>query len=127
MDTVARRYTKEFALAMSAYVVILIGSVSLIKILPEGSIFRVPLAIIPIVPVIFVLLAFLRYLKDIDELQQRIQLQAIGLAAGAICLFTFGYGLLENVGFPHFSIFLIFPGMVMIWGLAVSYLSHRYA
>lgn len=127
MDKISKRYTKEFALSMAAYVVTLIGSVSLLKFMDTGSIFRIPLAIVPIVPVFFVLIAFVRYLNAIDELQQRIQLQAIGFAAGAVSLLTFGYGLLENVGFPPFSIFLVFPVMVMIWGLTSSFLSHRYA
>lgn len=127
MDKVSKRYTKEFALSMSAYVITLIASVSLLKIIDPASAFRIPLAIVPIVPVFFVLFAFVRYLNAIDELQQRIQLQAIGLAAGAVSLLTFGYGLLENVGFPPFSIFLVFPIMVVIWGLTSSFLSHRYA
>lgn len=126
MDKVSKRYIKEFSFSMSAYVITLLASISLLKIISDDSIFRIPLAILPIVPIVFVLIAFIRYLNAIDELQQRIQLQAIGFAAGAVSLLTFGYGLLENVGFPPFSIFLVFPLMVMIWGLSSTILRHRY-
>ena len=127
MNTASKLYLREFAISMSAYVIVIIGSVSLIKVMPESSVLRVPIAISPVVPICFVLLAFLRYLSRIDELQQRIQLQAIGFAAGAISMLSFAYGLLENVGLPPLSVVYVFPATILLWGLAVSSLSHKYA
>jgi hypothetical protein len=125
MDPVTKRYQREFAISMLAYVVILFASVFLIKGVPD-SLWRIPLALAPIVPIIFALAAFLRYLSGIDELQQRIQLQAIGFAAGAISMLTFAYGLLENVGLPQLSYVWIFPLTTFLWGVGQAYFSRRY-
>ncbi len=125
MDPVKKRYNREFALSMFAYVVILFISIALIKRMPDSP-WRIPLALAPVGPIIFALAAFLRYLTGIDELQQRIQLQAIGFAAGAVSLLTFAYGLLENVGVPQLSYIWIFPATTFLWGLGQAYFSRRY-
>jgi hypothetical protein len=127
MEQATKRYMREFIISMTAYVIVLIVAVTAIDWLPADSLWLVPLALAPIVPIIFLLIAFLRYLNGIDEMQQRIQLHAIGFATGAISLLTFAYGLLENVGFPQLSYIWIFPATIMLWGLAVSYYSRRYA
>lgn len=126
MDSVSKRYMREFFLGMTVYVIAIILSVTLVEQTPRDSILRFLIAIIPIVPIVFVLAAFLRYLSGIDELQQRIQLQAIGFAAGATSMLTFAYGLLENVGLPHLSLIYVFPLTVALWGLSLSYFTRRY-
>ena len=127
MDRVTKRYLREFILAMTVYVIAIILSVTLIEQTPRDSVLRILWAVMPIVPIFFVLAAFMRYLGGIDELQQRIQLQAIGFAAGATSLLTFVYGLLENVGFAPLSVIYVFPLMVTLWGLSLTYFSRRYA
>ncbi len=127
MDQVTKRYVRQFSLAMFVYVVAIFLSVSLVEQTPTNSVLRFLLAVVPIVPVFFVLGAFLGYLAGVDELQQRIQLQAIGFAAGATSMLSFAYGLLENAGLPHLSLVYIFPAMVALWGLSLPYFSRRYA
>ena len=126
MEQVTKRYLREFSLAMSAYVIAIIVSVTLVDQTPAGSPVRVLWAILPIIPISFALVAFLRYLKGIDELQQRIQLQAIGFAAAATSMLTFAYGLLENAGLPALPVIYVFPAMVALWGLSLSYLTRMY-
>ena len=121
-----RRYIIEFIIAMSAYVVVLVVSVSLLDRLPADARGRVAIALAPAIPVLFVLLAIMRLLISSDELQQRIQLLAISFAAGATALLTFSYGFLERIGFPHLSPIWIFPLMTTLWGLSLSYFSRRY-
>lgn len=125
-NQVMRRYIVEFIIAMSAYVVVLVFSVSLLDRLPADAPGRVAIALAPAVPVLFVLLAIMRLLMNSDELQQRIQLLAISFAAGATALLTFSYGFLEGIGFPHLSPIWIFPLMTTLWGLSLSYFSRRY-
>ena len=128
MEQVTKRYMREFFISMAAYVVILIVSVSGMDWLPATSPwFYIPVTLAPIVPIIFLLISFLRYLNGIDELQQRIQLHAIGFATGFMIVLTFAYGLLENIGFEQLSYIWIFPATIMLWGLAVWYYSRRYA
>lgn len=125
MNQATRRYARDFTVTMIAYVIVVIISRLTLNNM-EDSPWRFAIALLPIVPVIFLMAAFMRYLTAIDELQQKIQLQAIGFAAGTTGLLTFAYGFLELVGFPQFSTFLIFPLMIILWGLGLSYFSRRY-
>lgn len=128
MDNASRRYLREFTYSMIAYVITL--SLSLIGMGFLGdyplNLARVVVALAPVVPIIFMILAFLKYLKGVDELQQRIQLLAIGFSAGVTGLLTFSYGFLENVGFPHISLLWVFPAMIFLWGIGTAFISWRY-
>ena len=125
MNQAAKRYTREFTVTMIAYTVVIIASSLMLNDL-EASPWHFPIALLPIIPVVFMIMAFMRYLAAIDELQQKIQLQAIGFAAGTTGLLTFAYGFLELVGFPQFSIFLVFPMIIMLWGLGLAFFTRRY-
>ena len=125
MNQASKRYARDFTATMIAYVIIIIASRLILNNI-EDSPWRFAIALLPVIPVIFLILAFLRYLAGIDELQQKIQLQAIGFAAGTTGLLTFAYGFLELVGFPQFSTFFIFPMMIMLWGLGLAYFTGRY-
>jgi hypothetical protein len=128
MDNPTKRYLREFIYSMIAYVITL--SLSLIGL---GFLADYPLntartitALAPVVPIVFMIFSFLKYLNGIDELQQRIQLQAIGFAAGTTSLLTFSYGFLEGVGFPPISLLWVFPVMILLWGLGLAFISRRY-
>ncbi len=128
MDNSTKRYMREFIYSMIAYLITL--SLSLIGLgffadYPL-NIARIIVALAPVVPIIFMILSFLKYLNSIDELQQRIQLLAIGFAAGVTSLLTFSYGFLENVGFPPISLLWVFPVMILLWGLGLAFISRRY-
>jgi NADH:ubiquinone oxidoreductase subunit 6 (subunit J) len=100
---------KEFVTAMLAYVITLIASIFILQRYEFPKFWQVILSLIPAVPVIFVVVAMIRALMDSDELQQRVQLLATAFAAALTGLITFTYGFLENVGFPKFPTFLVFP------------------
>jgi hypothetical protein len=128
MDTNSKRYLRQFMYSMVAYIITL--SISLVGLgwfADYGiNLARVIMALTPVVPVVFMILAFLKYLNNIDELQQRIQLLAIGFAAGTTGLLTFSYGFLESVGFPPISLLWVFPIMILLWGLGLAFISRRY-
>ena len=124
--TAGRLYAKEFSIAMGAYVVVLLISTTLIDISPRSAWWRIPLALIPIIPIIFVLLACMRFWRRIDELQRRIQLEALAIGFCSSGLLTFSYGFLENVGFPHISWLFVFPLMMALWGIGGAIASRRY-
>jgi len=125
MNQAAKRYAREFTITMIAYVAIIIVSRLTLNNIGDSP-WRFLIAVLPIIPVVFLIAAFMRYLAGIDELQQKIQLQAIGFAAGTTGLLTFAYGFLELVGFSQFSTFFIFPMMIMLWGLGLFYFTRRY-
>lgn len=123
---VMRRYMRELLVAMSIYIVILIASISILERTELPKIWQVVITLLPAVPVAFVILAIMRMLMDSDELQQRIQLFATAFSAALTGFITFSYGFLENVGFPKFSTFLVFPMLILFWGLALGYFTRRY-
>ena len=125
-NQVMKRYAREFMTAMTAYVFTLIVSISILQRFEFAKFWQILISLIPAVPVVFVVVAMIRALKDSDELQQRVQLLATSFAAALTGLITFTYGFLENVGFPKFPTFLVFPMMIMIWGISLGYFSRRY-
>jgi hypothetical protein len=128
MDKPTRRYFREFIYSMVAYIITLALSLIGLGFFADYALnpARIIVALIPIVPIIFMILSFLKYLNGIDELQQRIQLIAIGFAAGVTSLLTFSYGFLEGVGFPPISLLWVFPVMILLWGLGLAFISRRY-
>ena len=123
---VMKRYTREFILAMIAYIVILIVSIYAIKNIEMAQPLQIIVALAPAIPVAFVLVAVMRLLKDSDELQQRVHLLATSLAAALTGLITFTYGFLENVGFPKFPTHFVLPLLIVIWGISLGWFSKRY-
>lgn len=121
-----RRYVKEFLIAMSVYVIVLIVSISILNRLELPKLWQIVISIAPALPVAFIILVLMRLLINSDELQQRVQLLATSFAAALTGLITFSYGFLENVGFPKFPTFFIFPLMIVLWGISLAYFSKRY-
>ena len=115
----------EFGLAMLAYLMILVGSVTVLQSNPNAS-WRYIVAVLPVVPAALVLSIFVRALTHLDEMQKRIQMQAFGFSLGATALLTFGYGFLEGVGLPHLSWTFVLPLMAILWGVGTAIFTIRY-
>ncbi len=81
-----RKYLRAFIPAMLGYVVVLFASILILKkIGSDGPIMlRALFSLAPVVPIIFVCKALIQFLRDCDELERRIELEAIALS----CLFT---------------------------------------
>ena len=125
MNKARRAWHIQLWTAMLAYVLVVVVSVALIHRDPQSP-WRYALAVAPVVPAFFALLALIRFLGRMDELQRRIQLEAIGFGFAATIMLTFTYGFLEDVGFPRLSFTWILPLMVMLWALGVGLASRRY-
>jgi hypothetical protein len=120
----SRAYTREFFIAMAAYVVAVLVTV---RLTPDVDlVLRVPFVLIPLVPAGFALRAYVRFLGRIDELGRRIQLEALAIGFGAAGMLTFAYGFLENAGFPQLSYVFVFPLMIFMWGIGGAIASRRY-
>ena len=126
MQSAEKRYLREFLSAMLAYAVVVMGTSWLLERM-GGSPWRWLIAVAPVIPIAFALVAFLRFLNRMDELQRRIQLNAIGFAAGATGMVTLTLGFLESAGLPCLSWVWIFPMLIAFWGVATFVVSRRYA
>ena len=90
MGPALRRYLVELLGALLAYSLVLVTSIWLLKSNPEAA-WRIPVALAPMVPAVFVMASVLRFVRRMDELQQRMQLEALafsfgGTAPGDLCL-----------------------------------------
>ena len=84
-------------------------------------------AAIPTVVGLGAMLAYGRYLRQADELQRRIQLQALALGFGVAFFFGFGYRLLEKVGAPAAEISDVSTVMVFFYFVGLWIGRRRYA
>lgn len=125
-DQVQKRYFKEFYLSITAYVIILFASISILKKFEFSGVVQGVIALTPVVPIIFIIIAIMRGIKDSDELQQKVQLNAIMFSAVTTGLITFSYGLLEGVGFPPFPTIWVLPMMFIFWGFSLGFFWKRY-
>ena len=67
----------NFGLAMLAYLMVLVGSITLIQANSDAG-WRYYIAALPLVPALIALFVFVRSLTRLDDLQARIQLLAFG-------------------------------------------------
>jgi len=120
-----RRFFYEFGLAMLAYLVSVVLSSQMLTP-TSSSAGAVACALIPVPFLFLIAAAVIRQLRRMDELGQRIQLEALGLAFVGSALITFSYGFLETAGFPRLSMFYVWPVMGSLWALGCVLGVRRY-
>jgi hypothetical protein len=125
MNKNAKTYIMQFGGVMALYVLTLFTSVWLMQVFGESP-WRIPAALLPILPIGMGLAVFLRFFGKMDELQKRIQLDALAFSFGATGLLSFTYGLLQNAGLPQVSFIAVFPVMLVLWGLGYFIATQRY-
>jgi len=116
----------QFGFALLAYLMVLVGVVTVVSANPVVS-WRFIVAALPVIPAGLVIWLIVRALSRLDELQKRMQMQALGFSLAATGLFTFGYGFMEGAALPHLSPVFVLPLMTLFWGLGVGVLAlqHR--
>ena len=127
MTKAGKRYALNFALAMTAYGILVIGAPLLddALTLPEPA--RLALAIAPVLPALFGLREFLIYFRSLDEVQARIQSEAILIAAAIVAFASFAWGFVELwMDAPRVSVLWVLPAMAAAWGLATPFVARRY-
>lgn len=113
-----------FAAATLAYLMILAGAVTAVQANPEAA-WRYYIAVLPVIPGALVVWLTVRQLARMDEVQKRIQMQAIGFSMVATALLTFGYGFLEAVGLPQMNATFVLPTMALLWACGLTFLNLR--
>jgi hypothetical protein len=125
-----KRYTREMAIAMGAYVVVLFFSVWLLKRLDLAPAVRALVALLPLPPIAFALRAIVRYIRDVDEMQQRIELEAVSIATAFVSLVYMAGGFLQAakvVDLPASAAMIwMFPLVCFSYGLAKAFIVGRY-
>ncbi|WP_313495785.1 hypothetical protein [Stenotrophomonas sp.] len=124
-----KRYTREVMLAMGGYVVLLVLSILLLKRLEDGLLHAL-IALLPVPPMMLVLRAMIRYIRDADELQQRIELEAVSFATAFVSLIYLTGGFLQSakvIDVPsNVAMIWVFPFVCLSYGLAKAVVARRY-
>ena len=126
----SKRYFRAMWPILIGYSATLYLSITLIKRGIESLPLRALVAVLPALPLVLLVVAALRYLRGIDELQRRIETEAIGIASLLVSMAYFAAGLLEKA-----KVFSVDAGAAMIWvfpllcgvyGIAKMALTRRY-
>lgn len=127
--TLMRQYMREFIPAMGGYMLALPVSILLLLRVDMPIALKVAVALLPVVPMLLVMRAMLRHMLRQDEMQQRVELQAVAITCAVIGIATFSLGFLQNVRLlpsPPWLLLWILPLMIGSYGIARALISRRY-
>jgi len=114
-----RRLYFALAIGFVVYVASLFISNSILSHDIESQIIRIMLSLVPMLPAVFICGAIVRSISQMDELQRKLQFEALALAFAGTALITFSYGFLEGTGLPKLSMFVVWPIMATLWVIGV--------
>jgi hypothetical protein len=125
MDDNRKRYYKEFGISMAAYVAMVPISIRMLRG-HEHTPLGYCIAFLPIIPSAFAMWGFLRFFRGLDELQRRIQMEAVAFSFLATCLITLTWAFQQNAGLPRFDVSWVAPLLVLLWGFGLRIAKRRY-
>ena len=129
MKPLTKRYMREFIPAMVGYMLALPVSILLLLMVDMPTALQVVVAMLPVVPMVGVMRAMLRHMLRQDEMQQRIELQAVAITCAVIGVATFSLGFLQNVRLlpsPAWLMLWVLPLMIGTYGLVRALITRRY-
>ena len=127
MTPAAKRYSFAFTGFMLAYAGVVIGVPFLDRAFDFATPVRIGLALLPVVPTLFALREFMILLHIVDEVQRRIQLEAILIAAAVVGFGSFAWGFVEGaIDVPRISLIWVLPALAAVWGAALPFVRRRY-
>ena len=126
---VRRRYMREILPAMIGYVVAVFLSVWLLKRVDAPAL-RALIALLPVPGIALAMRAIVRRIRDADELQRRIEVEAVSLAAAFVSLGYLAAGFLQRakvIDVPSSAAMIwVFPLVCLTFGVAKVVLGRRY-
>ena len=124
-NDLGRRYKAEMLSAALVYLAATYASVRWLHHHPPAP-WKYGIAVLPMVPMLFVLVVVLRYFRGIDELQRKIQLEALAFAFTVTVGLTLSYGFLQNAGLPQLSCIWVGAAMGLLWAVGEALARRRY-
>jgi hypothetical protein len=124
-----RRYLREFLPPMVAYVLLVFLSVWLLKRVDAPAL-RALIALLPVPPIGFALRAIVRYIRDADELQRRIELEAVAFSSAFVSFAYLTGGFLQAAKVIDVraadAMLWVFPLTCLAYGVVKIVVSRRY-
>ena len=123
-----QRYLREFWPAMAAYIAIMF---LLWPLLPRvhNELLKIALAVLPVVPVLFVVRAMVRLVLGSDELEQRIHLIGLAIAATVVSTLSLAGGFLaaaDVIQLDGAILIWVWPTLVAVYAAGRGWASRRY-
>jgi|EndMetStandDraft_4_1072995.scaffolds.fasta_scaffold185123_2 hypothetical protein len=122
----SKQYLMELTAALAVYGAMLFGSIELLSHADVARPWRDVIALSPMLPAAAMAWVILRELRRMDELQRRIQLEALGFSFAGAAVLTFSYGFLEGLGYPRLSMFTVWPLLAALWIVGLVLARRRY-
>jgi len=127
MTSKAKKHWIQFAIGMTLYGIVV---VLLAIALNNRSFPRLILALLcflPMIPAVWGMFGWLNAVRTMDELQQKIQMEAGAFSLSITALATFSYGFFEIfAGFPRLSMFFVWPIIACMYTLGAFLANQRY-
>ncbi|HYI34091.1 MAG TPA: hypothetical protein VEX88_11580 [Glaciibacter sp.] len=110
---ISRAYQREFWLGMLAYILCL-GAMLLWGDLDGESPWRFGWALLPVLPALWVVVAILRHIRRLDDYQQRLLLQGLGVgfALAMVASVTLGFLAVAGLTLPGVPWIIYSAGML---------------
>lgn len=125
-----RRYVRAMWPILIGYSLILFFSGWMLKRGIDSVALRAAVALLPVLPLLLLLRVALRYLRETDELQRRIEIEAIGIASLLVSMLYFGGGLLVQAKVLSLNtgavMIWVFPLIMLFYGIAKFFAVRRY-
>ena len=122
-----RRYIREFFPAMAAYVLLLFVSLALLKHVHAVPL-QVLIVLLPVLAMVFVVRAMVRAILASDELERRLQLEAISIASMSVGLLSFAAAFLRGAGLLPIDngLMWVLPALFAAYGVASWWVRRRF-
>lgn len=126
----ARRYYRALALPMVAYVLVMLGWKRLLDMVGDGGL-RVLVALLPAAIVLWMMRVVVHYVRESDEMQRRIELESIAIAAMLVSSAYMAAGFLQTaklIDVPaKVAMLWVFPLLCMAYGVVKVAIARRYS
>ena len=121
-----KQYLFELGGAFALYAALLVGAAAVERVVQPTGTLKLAINLAPMLGAFAAAWAILRGLWRMDEMQRRIQFDAIAISFLGTALITFGWGFAEGAGLPHLRAFAVWPIMGALWGLGSLIAIRRY-
>jgi ABC-type cobalamin transport system permease subunit len=122
----SKKFYLQFAVAIAVYSMVLVGSIYWLKLGHPASPWKWLIAVMPVFPAILIPAAVVRFFRDLDEFQQKVQLEGLAFGFTGAAVLTLAFGFLENAGMPRLSWVWVWPVMSVCWVAGILFAIARY-
>jgi Na+/melibiose symporter-like transporter len=120
-----KQYLERLLMAIVAYAIVLFVSIRWLRGSPAAP-WKYPIALLPVFPALFIPAVVVSFFREMDELQKKIQLEALAFGFTGAAVLTLSYGFLQNAGLPDVSWVWVWPVMGACWGVGLIAANRRY-